>query len=218
MSCEHEHHDHDHSHVPPPQTNESQSLYQYIDHDHVRTLNEQEPNSGQKVFKQWTDRLSTQDFVESDVDEQLMFHVPFTGNVKIHSLLVRSTNDEHAPNVIKLYKNKDDLDFEAVDGLKPLVKLDHPENVGGVIGESAGEEGIVEYALNKALFSNVNSITIFVESNHGEETTRILYIGLRGDFAGARSGAPVVTYEAAANPKDHKIESKELFGHNQLGS
>lgn len=36
----HGHDDHDHDHVPPPDTNESQSLFQHIYLEHVRTLNE----------------------------------------------------------------------------------------------------------------------------------------------------------------------------------
>lgn len=67
-----------------------------------------------------------------------------------------------------------------------------------------GDEGIAEYALNRAHFSNIQNLSIFVEDNHGAETTKILYIGLRGEWY-KLSKAPVVTlYEAAANPKDHK--------------
>uniref|UniRef100_A0A060T4I9 ARAD1A17974p n=1 Tax=Blastobotrys adeninivorans TaxID=409370 RepID=A0A060T4I9_BLAAD len=216
MSChdEHDHHDHGghdhghgHSHTPPPDTNASQSLYQHIYHDNIRTLNEAEPNSGKLVFKKWEDRLDTTDTVESDVDEQLLFFVPFTGLVRLHSLLIRTTTDDRAPNTIKLFKNRDDLDFSTVADLQATAKFEHPFGVGGSEDEDpeqVTEEGIVEYALNRAHFSNVTSLAIFIEDNHGADISKILYIGLRGEWT-KLNRAPVVTlYESAANPADHK--------------
>lgn len=53
-------HDHgDHDHVPPPDTFQSQSLHNRIYHDHIRTLNETEQDSGKDVFKSWENRLDT---------------------------------------------------------------------------------------------------------------------------------------------------------------
>ncbi|KAA8905392.1 hypothetical protein TRICI_005310 [Trichomonascus ciferrii] len=208
-SCEDEHHEHGGGggHTPPPDTNASQSLYQHINHDHVRALNEAEEGMGRGVFKRWEDRLETSHVLESDVDEQLLIFVPFTGLVRLHSLLVRTANDEQAPNTLKLFKNREDLDFSVAAELAPTAKFEHPYGVGGCAGESVaagGDEGIAEYALNRAHFSNIQNLSIFVEDNHGAETTKILYIGLRGEWS-KLSKVPVVTlYEAAANPKDHK--------------
>lgn len=211
-SCSHEHDEHgghDHSHTPPPDTNASQSLYQHISHDHIRTLNESEDNSGREIFKKWEDRFNTSKILESDVDEQLLIFVPFTGLVRLHSLLVRTTSDDTAPNVIKLYKNREDLDFATVSDLNPTVKFEHPHGVGGDPdngNEEEEDDSIVEYSLNRAHFSNVQNLTIFIEDNHGSDVSKILYIGLRGEWS-KLSKAPVVTlYEAAANPKDHKNE------------
>jgi hypothetical protein len=56
-------HDHSHSHgddhLPPPDTYASQSLYDKIHHDQIRTLNESEPDSGSAIFKAWENRLDT---------------------------------------------------------------------------------------------------------------------------------------------------------------
>lgn len=226
MSCSHEHddhghgHGHDHDHVPPPDSNEAQSLFSCISHDQITTLNESVADSGKLVFKPWQKRLDGTQFLESDADEQLIISVPFTGIVRLHSILVRSTADDSAPKTIKLFKNKDNLDFSSATELPATAEFQHPLGVGGQEGQEIEEdgdalasasssislesEGIVEYAVSRAHFSNLTNLTIFVEDNHGADTTKILYIGLRGEFT-KMSRAPIVTmYEAAANPRDHK--------------
>lgn len=207
---DHNHDGHDHDHVPPPDTNAVQSLYRHIDHDGIVTLNETDAGSGAGVFKDWDRRLNVSEFVESDVDEQLLITVPFTGVVRLHSLLVRSVADERAPDRIRVFKNRQDLDFNTAADMKPTAEFRHPAGVGAD-DDDEGEpgtldsEGIVEYAFNRAHFSNVTALTLFVQDNHGAETTKITYIGLRGQFQSPLGRAPVVTlYEAAANPRDHK--------------
>lgn len=84
MSCHHDHHehgghDHDHNHdhsndiTPALQS----SLYQQINFDAVNTLNEAEPRSGAAILrKTWAQRLDSEPELLSDVDEQLLIHVP----------------------------------------------------------------------------------------------------------------------------------------------
>lgn len=179
-------------------------------------MNEMEPEMGRAVIKPWDKRLDGIKYLESDADEQLVIYIPLTGVVRLHSLLIRSTADDSAPKTIKLFKNRQDIDFSLASELQALAEVEHPENTGGEVGDSLDDEaassaadlereGIVEYSLNRAHFSNLTSLTIFIESNYGADTTKILYIGLRGEWANVNRGAPVVTlYEAAANPKDHK--------------
>jgi hypothetical protein len=75
-------------------------------------------------------------------------------------------------------------------------------------------------------FNGVTSLLIYFPTNFGAETTKIYYIGLRGEFTqvrghhtiilysqyytytqAQRQGIVLATYEARANPADHK--SKE---------
>lgn len=115
--------------------------------------------------------------------------------------MIRSYPDDRAPREIRVFKNRDDLDFSNVSDIKEVQKLEHPAETG--VGTSQ-DDGIVEYALNRAQLSNVTSVTLHIPSNYGAETTALTYIGLRGDFK-ELNRAPIVTmYEAAANPADHK--------------
>lgn len=223
MSCRQEDHDHNshdhhhggddgHDHVPPPDTNASQSLYQRISHDGIRTLNEHQEGAGRDIFKDWEHRLDTTKLLKSDedIDEQLLIFVPFTGLVRLHSLLIRSASDEQAPKTIKLFKNREDVDFSIAEELVPVVKFHHPVGVGGSETEELSNDtsdedaGIVEYALNRAQFSNVTNLTIFIQDNHGADVTELFYIGLRGEWTKLNKAPVVALYEAAANPRDHK--------------
>lgn len=62
--------------------------------------------------------------------------------------------------------------------------------------------------LNRAKWNNATSIDIFFENNHGngeEDVTRVQYLGFKGEWTPLNREAIVVSYEAAANPKDHKV-------------
>ena len=58
------------------------SLFQRIDMNNLTCLNEETDDSGKTVFKPWESRLDREKFVISDADEELLFNIPFTGNVK----------------------------------------------------------------------------------------------------------------------------------------
>ncbi|KAJ8101898.1 galactose-binding domain-like protein [Lipomyces tetrasporus] len=188
-------HGHGHSHSPPPETTfDSQSLYSRIYHDQIWTMNESEPNAGRNVVKSWDERYDTEKILESDADEQLIMYIPFTGLVKLYSVLIRSLPDAHAPKTVKLFKNRSDIDFSIATDLKADAIIEHP----------AGIPDIVEYPLKRAIFSNVKSICLFVLDNHGEDTTQITYIGFRGEWKELSKDPVITIYEAAANPSDHK--------------
>ena len=61
------------------------SLYQKIDFANFECLNESEEDSGKRVFRPWETRLdkNSSDCVISDCDAELLFNIPFTGNVKL---------------------------------------------------------------------------------------------------------------------------------------
>ena len=64
-------------------------LYQRIDLAKLSCLNETVDNSGRTVFKPFEQRRDRSQFVESDADEELLFNIPFTGNVKLKGIRYR---------------------------------------------------------------------------------------------------------------------------------
>lgn len=220
MSCEHEHHGHDHgghghgdghdhSHDLDPAL--QNNLYKQIQFDQIRTLNEAESRSGAAIVqKEWRDRLSDSPVLESDADEQLLMHIPFVGSCKLYSLIVRTSDSPHAPRKLKLYRNRDDLDFGTASDLRPTQVVDLPRS-----------NDVAEIPLIRAHWNTTTSIDLFFEDNHSdgdEDVTHVYYLGFNGDWMALNREPVSVLYEAAANPKDHTvIQGLENQGSQSLG-
>lgn len=41
-------------------------------------------------------------FVQSDADQELLFNIPFTGNVKLKGIIIIGADDDTHPNKVKL--------------------------------------------------------------------------------------------------------------------
>ena len=57
-------------------------LHTKISDSGFECLGEEEDGWGRKIFKNYEDRKDKEDFVNSDCDPELLFNIPFTGNVK----------------------------------------------------------------------------------------------------------------------------------------
>lgn len=224
MSCEHEHHSHSHSHgdgddhVPPVPTNPVQSLRKYIDMYKLTGLSVKQKNEHlRQVFRTQEDRFKVAGAIESDVDAQMILHIPFTGNVRLYSIILRTHGSAaHCPKTIKLFKNRDDIDFDNVSHSEPSYQLTQPQ-LGTLVEfdddevaveSDENEDSFVEHHLPRSTFQSVTSLTIFVENNwedDEDELTKIYYIELRGAFTSPLTRDPIIAiYEAAATPTDHK--------------
>ncbi len=191
-------HDHD-----PPDRGAEFSLYTKIDTERVECLNEVTDGSGKLVFKAWDERLDTDKYVESDDDEELLFNIPFTGNVKLKGVIVIGGNEESHPSEMRLYKNQPNMTFDDTRS--------EPDQLFEMQRDTSG---ILEYNTKIARFSNVNHLSIHFSKNFGAETSIVYYIGLRGEFTEARrQEIMVVQYEAYANPKDHKTSMTDNVQH-----
>uniref|UniRef100_A0A8C3QDT0 Thioredoxin like 1 n=1 Tax=Geospiza parvula TaxID=87175 RepID=A0A8C3QDT0_GEOPR len=112
-------------------------------------------------------------YLESDCDEQLLITVAFSQPVKLYSMKLQGPDNGQGPKSIKIFINLPrSMDFEEAERSEPTQALQlGPEDIR--------EDGIVQ--LRYVKFQNVNSVTLFVQSNHGdEETTRITYFTFIG--------------------------------------
>ncbi|KAG6360269.1 hypothetical protein INS49_011325 [Diaporthe citri] len=207
---EHDHHhggdEHDHSDDITPAL--QFSLYQHIDFDNITTLNESVHGSGKAITKkEWTDRLSGQPEVASDADEQLIINIPFAGQVKLHSILIRTSQSASAPKTLKVFQNREDIDFEAAEdaSAEQEFELSHTSEVQ-------------DLPVKRAKFGKVQRLALFFPDNFGdgdEDVTRISYLGFKGEWMQLGRAPANILYEAAANPNDHKIKGTDI---NQMGS
>ncbi|KAG2181441.1 hypothetical protein INT44_008254 [Umbelopsis vinacea] len=211
--CEHEHED-------LPGSGEQALLYSRIDRDNIRCLNEAEPDSGKSVVKPWDQRLDNDKFVESDADEQLLITIPyvtvqytvgigytytnwpilsFTGSVKLRSICLRTGHGDYAPSKLKVYTNRDSIDFDDVSDMQPVQEWDLVR----------GSDEVVEYTTRSTKFSNVRNITLFFPENYGEDTSIVRFLGFKGEWSEVKRDPIITIYEASANPADHKNPAAE---------
>jgi hypothetical protein len=169
----------------------------HIDRDNVVALNS--IGEGKQVIKPWDERLDEQVYIESDADDQLIIRVPFTGSVKLRSLLLKSGPGDQTPAKVALFANIDNLDFSDAQDKEPLQQFDV------AVGREVGE-----YPLKPAKFPNVSTVTLFFPASQGAETTRIYYIGFLGQWSERKQDPVITVYESQANLADHeKIQGTE---------
>ena len=109
--------------------------------------------------------------LESDADEQLILHIPFTSDVKLKSICVLAAEGSEHPAKMLAFKNREDVDFDNADGLAPDQEWALNED----------SEGVHPYETLIAKFNGLRNLNLYFPENFGGDTTKIYYIGLRGE-------------------------------------
>ncbi|KAJ2004353.1 hypothetical protein GGI04_002634 [Coemansia thaxteri] len=219
MSCHHEAgeddyhghghgHDHDHDHGDEADTGPSDSLFGKVLDEQAWCLNEAEAGSIRRVFKPWHRRLDTTELVTSDVDGELLIYVPFNGMVKLKSIFVWGGAGGSAPQRLRVFANRDDLDFDSIEGAECTQEWD--------LARGAREP--VEYAVRAARFGAVRCLTLLVPRcfDAPDAPTELLFLAFRGDWMPLRADPVISIYELTPNAADHKAPATELMGHRSV--
>jgi hypothetical protein len=141
-------------------------LSSFIDERQVEALNQSTTHTKNHIFKR------DDHYLESDCDEQLLVFIPFNQAVRIHSLSIRSVDEERAPKTVKIFINKNSMDFNSAEQTPAVQELE--------FSTSDVEQGTI-IPLKFVKFQNVNSISFFfVDNQTGAETTAIKYLRLIG--------------------------------------
>jgi len=97
---------------------------------------------------------------------------------------------------------RDDVDFDNVDDLPVTQEF-----------ELARENPVdAEHPVRVAKFSRVRALTVFIESNHGDDTTRINYFALKGVFSHLKTEPVVAEYEVKPMPGDIRNRLETMGG------
>ncbi|CDF35918.1 unnamed protein product [Chondrus crispus] len=183
--CSHEHHDHDHG---EDSGGEAWSLYEQIDTNALKCLNEAQPNSLKHVLRPWHQRCDASlPMLVSDADEQLLMCIPFTSPIKLKSICIIGGGDVENPAKMSAFINNETMDFGNAEQTTPVQTWELVER---------NVEGAVEYPTKYTKFQNVSKLWLFVSENFGAEVTRIMYIGLRGEFTKYKREAVHTVYES----------------------
>ncbi|KAL1520861.1 hypothetical protein AB1Y20_022422 [Prymnesium parvum] len=121
-------------------------------------LNRTSKSSVANILKQGL-RDQEELLLESDADEQLLISVTFRAQVRLHSLLLSGPADGRAPKTVKLFANRDNLDFDGAEE----ATADHEfvfEDMS-LMGER------LELGRGFVKFQRLQTLVIFVQSNQG---------------------------------------------------
>lgn len=172
------------------------NLFTKINDSKFSCLGEEVPGSGRKVFKPYADRNDETDYVNTDCDPEIIFNIPFHGNVKLKSFIIKGGEGNH-PTKVLLFKNKLSMTFDDCQRKQPdqVFELAYDPQAKG------------QYNVKATKFNGTHHLTMFFPDSADGEETKIYYIGLRGEFDKVnRDEIVICNYEIAANPAD--LESK----------
>ncbi|KAF5334631.1 hypothetical protein D9611_011970 [Ephemerocybe angulata] len=175
------------------------NLYSVIDKHNVHGLNLVVPEDAKAIIKPWAERDDTENYAESNVDDQLIIHIPFHERVRIRSILLKLGRGESTPRHLRIYANYPNIiDFADAEQTKAQLGISLLE----------GETGVVEYPLRSAAFASVHSLSLFFNEAVGEEQSRIYYLGFRGDMRSTKKEVASELTVPAPHANDAPISSK----------
>jgi PITH domain len=136
-----------------------------------------------------------------------MSYYSFTGQVKLHSIFIRTSNSSSAPKTLKVFINRDDLDFSSASDLSATQEFHLSQT-----------SEVQDIPVKRALFGKIQSLTLFFVDNFGqgeEDVTRATYLSFKGEWMQLGRAPMNIIYEAAANPSDHALKGTVV---NKMGS
>ncbi|CAG9316292.1 unnamed protein product [Blepharisma stoltei] len=161
----------------------------------VTCLNEQTPHSGRLVFKTKENKLDrTESLKSNEGDQELLLYIPFVCPVKVLSMCIIGGGGGTSPQLVRVFKNNDHLDFSNVAQMAPVQTFELLENP---LGE-------LEYMTRVSKWTNTNSLYMHFPQSTGENYTEITYIGIKGESSNYKRQAVISVYESRAMKKDHK--------------
>jgi hypothetical protein len=121
-------------------------------------------------------RFNSNLFIESKNDEQLLIFIPFKNKVHIRQIAFQAPQDESCPNTIKLFINQEaGMDFDDASNAIPTEIISLSQH-------DANPKNPKLFNVKLTKFRNVSSLTIFIEDNHGHETTKLYSVRVGGQI------------------------------------
>ncbi|MBA0694046.1 hypothetical protein Goari_004379, partial [Gossypium aridum] len=119
----------------------------------------------------------------------------FTSDVKIKSISVVGGADGTSPSKLRVFINREGIDFSDAQSMQPVQEWELVENL----------QGVLEYQTRYSKFQSVANITLHFPESFGGDTTQIHYIGFKGEATQLkRDVVATIVYEITPNPSDHK--------------
>eukprot|EP00455_Lapot_gusevi_P036335 TRINITY_DN4039_c0_g1_i3.p1 TRINITY_DN4039_c0_g1~~TRINITY_DN4039_c0_g1_i3.p1 ORF type:complete len:143 (-),score=11.90 TRINITY_DN4039_c0_g1_i3:88-516(-) len=124
--------------------------------------------------------------MSNEGDPELIIFVPFVCTVTLKSFMIIGNSASSAPTKVRIWANREDVDFSNCNEIPVTQEFEL----------SFDGDGVIDYPTNVRKFQNVSMLCLHFPENGGADSTRINYIGLKGDSTGARRQAVITIYEA----------------------
>jgi len=199
-----------HDHDCDASTCGNASLHGFIDVPAVVAFNALDETAAPGVLRPWETRHErTGRPLVSEDDGELVVRIPFTTDVKLRGIMVLGGASGRAPNELRAFANRRDVDAVNASRKTPTQKWDL----------TVDEDGVLEYTTEAASWQSTSSVTLYFPSNfNGDGETEIWYIGLRGEGTGHnRDMIVTAVYEARPQPQDHEVPGDENAAASRLG-
>jgi hypothetical protein len=131
---------------------------------------------------------------------------------------LRSSPSAGAPKTLRVFINRDDLDFDGADRSEPTQEF-----------ELSQTSEVQELPVRRMLFARVRRLTLYFVNNFSStggsdsdtegsdeedsdeeeedaEVTRLTYLGFKGEWMQLGRAPINILYELAANPNDHALK------------
>jgi thioredoxin len=147
----------------------------------VEFMNVEDGNSVRAVLGKEDDIAKAQTPLNSDIDSQILLHIPLINICKIYSILIKAKEVDgfQRPNLLKTWINNNNI--ISFDDAISLNSLNDSEEI-----TEWDENGWTEYKLKFVRFQKVKSLDIFLDGEDEDSQTlieKILIVGVDGESA-----------------------------------
>ncbi|KAH1030823.1 hypothetical protein J1N35_042997 [Gossypium stocksii] len=133
--------------------------------------------------------------IKAEMEERSDLGNRFTSDVKINSISVVGGADGTSPSKLRVFINREGIDFSDAQSMQPVQEWELVENL----------QGVLEYKTRYLKFQSVANITLHFPESFGGDTTQIHYIGFKGEATHLkRDVVATIVYEITPNPSYHK--------------
>eukprot|EP00545_Synedropsis_sp_CCMP1620_P007687 CAMPEP_0119013580 /NCGR_PEP_ID=MMETSP1176-20130426/8528_1 /TAXON_ID=265551 /ORGANISM="Synedropsis recta cf, Strain CCMP1620" /LENGTH=219 /DNA_ID=CAMNT_0006966681 /DNA_START=110 /DNA_END=769 /DNA_ORIENTATION=- len=179
----------------------------------VSCLNEAVRGSGASILKVPDEQFTSHPSLRSPEDDaELLLRVPFMETVAIHSILVGRNPEASAPRVVKVFVDRDDIDFEMARELEPkaLIELPPCSSQKG----SSTDGSVVDVHVFPGRFHDASSVTLFFagnQSGNAQSSTEVTYVGFAGTNTHMkRLPVTYAVHESQARLEDHEVHAEGI--------
>ena len=143
--------------------------------------------------------------MKSGYGKDMVLVVPFTGEIRLQSIELIGGTEGDSPNMLKVYKNEENVDINIQEEKKPVQTFDLVEGGG-------------EYPTDLRKFSSVSSLVLGFDGTFGASKSLLHFIGFKGKLLRMKFKPPNVQYELLPALKDVEQKDEDTRNFMNLGT